>query len=68
MIEAIAEAKPERVIHIGCDPATFARDAAAFGGLGFVVKRLALVDAFPNTHHFEVIAQLEPAHGGESAV
>lgn len=68
VIEAIAEAKPERVIHIGCDPATFARDAAAFGGLGFVVKRLALVDAFPNTHHFEVIAQLEPAHGGESAV
>lgn len=59
VVEAIAEAEPERVIHIGCDPATFARDVAVFGGHGFVVKQLLLVDAFPMTHHFEVLALLE---------
>lgn len=66
VIEAIADAQPERVIHIGCDPATFARDVAVFGGHGFVVKQMLLVDAFPMTHHFEVLAVLErksPASG-----
>lgn len=60
-VNAIADAGPERIIHIGCDPATFARDLAGFGQRGFVVKQLMLIDAFPNTHHFEAIAAIEPA-------
>lgn len=58
VIAAIAAREPERVIHIGCDPATFARDLAAWGGAGYVVERMALVDAFPATHHFEVLTSL----------
>lgn len=61
VVDAIADAKPQRVIHVGCDPATFARDLAHFGERGFSVKRMKLIDAFPNTHHFEVIAVIEPA-------
>lgn len=61
VVAAIAEAAPQRVIHVGCDPATFARDLAHFGERGFSVKRMKLIDAFPNTHHFEVIAVIEPA-------
>lgn len=57
-VAAIAAANPERVIHIGCDPSTFSRDLGAWGAAGFRVNRLVLVDAFPNTHHFETIAQL----------
>lgn len=60
VVDAVAAARPQRVVHVGCDPATFARDAAAFGEQGYVVKRMMLIDAFPATHHFEVLAALEP--------
>ncbi|AWB84141.1 class I SAM-dependent RNA methyltransferase [Corynebacterium liangguodongii] len=63
VVRMIAAARPQRVIHIGCDPATFARDLATFGERGYAVTRLMLIDAFPNTHHFEVVAALEPAGG-----
>ena len=59
VVRAIAQAAPERIIHVGCDPATFARDLAGFGEHGYAVKQMKLIDAFPNTHHFEVIAVLE---------
>lgn len=62
-IGMIGQAAPQRVIHIGCDPAAFSRDLAAFGASGYRVTRMALVDAFPSTHHFEVLACLEPAPG-----
>lgn len=60
VVEAVAARGPQRVIHIGCDPATFSRDLAAWGGCGYAVERMALIDAFPNTHHFEVLTSLVP--------
>jgi len=60
VVEAVAARAPQRVIHIGCDPATFSRDLAAWGGCGYAVERMALIDAFPNTHHFEVLTSLIP--------
>ncbi|SIS44018.1 tRNA/tmRNA/rRNA uracil-C5-methylase, TrmA/RlmC/RlmD family [Corynebacterium appendicis CIP 107643] len=64
VVEAVAARAPQRVIHIGCDPATFSRDLAAWGESGYVVERMALIDAFPNTHHFEVLTSLVPAETG----
>lgn len=58
VIQAIAGRDPEQVIHIGCDPATLSRDLSEWGGAGYRVRRMALIDAFPNTHHFEVIVDL----------
>lgn len=58
VVTAIADSAPQRVIHIECDPATFARDLSAWGDSGYSVERIALVDAFPGTHHFEVVASL----------
>lgn len=57
-IQAIASASPRHVVHIGCDPATFARDAKAWAGLGYETLALDVIDAFPGTHHFETIALL----------
>lgn len=65
VVAKIAQAAPHRIVHIGCDPATFARDLAAFGEHGYVLEHMALIDAFPNTHHFEVLASLIPAAVGE---
>lgn len=61
VVEAIAAAAPQRVLHIGCDPATFARDIAVWSERGYRMQRLAMVNAFPGTHHFETLALLVPA-------
>ncbi|MEX3503872.1 class I SAM-dependent RNA methyltransferase [Corynebacterium sp. LK2510] len=61
VIGAVVNAAPERIIHVGCDPATFARDLGLWGEGGYKVARMELIDAFPGTHHFETIALLEPA-------
>lgn len=55
VLKSIAEAKPQLVIHIGCDPATFARDVADWKLNGYEMDQLAVFNAFPGTHHFETI-------------
>lgn len=60
VVRDIAAMGPQRVIHIGCDPATFARDLASWGAYGYRVCELKAIDAFPGTHHFETLACLEP--------
>ncbi len=60
VVTAVAAKAPETVIHIGCDPATFARDARTWGAAGYQLIRLAVVNAFPGTHHFEIVAELNP--------
>lgn len=61
VIAAVAVAEPRKVLHVGCDPATFARDLAAWSEHGYRLQRLAMVNAFPGTHHFETLALLVPA-------
>ena len=60
-VAAIAAARPERVMHIGCDPATFARDARSWADDGYRIESIEVVDAFPGTHHLETIAVLAQA-------
>lgn len=59
VVTAIAAAGPGHVLHIGCDPATFARDAAAWRDAGYRLTRLEAVDAFPGTHHVETLSLFE---------
>jgi len=47
-----------RVIHIGCDAASFARDVGLYLGHGFGVEVLRVFDSFPLTHHVECVAVL----------
>ena len=51
--------RPRRVLMLGCDPATWSRDAAVFIEQGYVLDHLELVDLFPFTHHVEILAVLE---------
>jgi 23S rRNA (uracil1939-C5)-methyltransferase len=53
--EAIARMKPKRVVYVSCNPATFAREAAKLGTL----RKLTLVDQFPNTYHIELVGVFE---------
>lgn len=61
VIELLAAAAVPRVIHFGCDVATFARDVGLYRGHGYQVEQLRVFDAFPLTHHVECVALLTPA-------
>jgi tRNA/tmRNA/rRNA uracil-C5-methylase (TrmA/RlmC/RlmD family) len=56
VLEEVAAHRPAHVLHIGCDPATAARDAATLAGLGYRPVSLTAVDAFGLTHHVEVLS------------
>ncbi|MFQ5543648.1 MAG: class I SAM-dependent RNA methyltransferase [Nitrospiria bacterium] len=48
---------PERVIYVSCHPGTLARDLGRLDGK-FKIIRLALIDLFPGTRHFETVAHI----------
>jgi tRNA/tmRNA/rRNA uracil-C5-methylase (TrmA/RlmC/RlmD family) len=47
-----------RVVYVACDPASLARDVAAFAGAGYGLSALRAFDAFPMTAHVECVALL----------
>ena len=47
-----------RIAYVSCDPATLARDIAAFVASGWTLEALRAFDAFPMTHHVECLATL----------
>jgi 23S rRNA (uracil1939-C5)-methyltransferase len=51
--------RPERVLMLACDPATWARDTADLLKSSYRLSHLELVDLFPFTHHVEIVALLE---------
>lgn len=59
VVEAVAATGVPRVVHIGCDPASFGRDIGLYLEQGFRIGGLRAFDAFPQTHHMECIALLE---------
>jgi len=58
VIDMLAAAGVPRVIHIGCEAASFARDVGLYLGHGYAVEDLRVFDSFPLTHHVECVAVL----------
>ena len=58
VIDALAAAGVARVIHFGCEAASFARDIGQYGRQGYRVEQIRVFDAFPMTHHIECAALL----------
>jgi tRNA/tmRNA/rRNA uracil-C5-methylase (TrmA/RlmC/RlmD family) len=58
VIDLLAAAGVSRVVHIGCEAASFARDIGLYQGHGYVVEKIKVFDAFPLTHHTECVALL----------
>jgi tRNA/tmRNA/rRNA uracil-C5-methylase (TrmA/RlmC/RlmD family) len=58
VIDLLAAAGVARVVHIGCEAASFARDIGLYLGHGYAVEKIRVFDAFPLTHHTECVALL----------
>ncbi|MED5811551.1 TRAM domain-containing protein [Mycolicibacterium sp. 050232] len=58
VIDALAATEVPRVIHIGCEAASFARDIGLYLRNGYAVEDLRVFDSFPLTHHVECVAVL----------
>ncbi|MBQ8927192.1 MAG: 23S rRNA (uracil(1939)-C(5))-methyltransferase RlmD [Oscillospiraceae bacterium] len=54
-IAACLAMHPQRIVMISCNPATAARDAAAFAAQGYPVQKVRAADLFPGTAHVECV-------------
>ena len=59
-VDALAAARPGKLIYVSCDPATLARDVARLGA-GWRVASVKGFDLFPQTAHVETVLVLEAA-------
>ena len=57
-VRAAAKMAPDRIVYVSCDPATLARDCAAFKELGYEVEEATPIDLFPRTAHVETVVLL----------
>lgn len=58
VIGLLAAAGVQRIVHIGCEAASFARDIGLYRSQGYRVVEIRVFDAFPLTHHVECLALL----------
>jgi 23S rRNA (uracil1939-C5)-methyltransferase len=58
VVARLAELKPSRITIVACDPATLARDLPGLLAAGYQIKRLTMIDLFPQTFHIETVAEL----------
>ncbi|MBQ6268383.1 MAG: 23S rRNA (uracil(1939)-C(5))-methyltransferase RlmD [Clostridia bacterium] len=57
-VAQVAAFRPDRIVYVSCDPATLARDCAAFAALGYRAVDATPVDLFPRTGHIETVCLL----------
>lgn len=59
-MQALSRIKPQRIVYVSCNPATFARDAGALTKQGYRLEKISLIDMFPGTAHSELMALFIP--------
>lgn len=57
-ISPVVQRNPRTIVHIGCDPAAFARDLRLYLDHGWKLKEIRAFALFPMTHHVECVARL----------
>jgi tRNA/tmRNA/rRNA uracil-C5-methylase (TrmA/RlmC/RlmD family) len=60
VVDQLVALAPRRIAYLACDPATLARDLGRFRRAGWHVRSVRAFDMYPNTHHVETLAVLEP--------
>jgi 23S rRNA (uracil1939-C5)-methyltransferase len=59
VVRRLIESGPKRIVYVSCNPTTLAPNAAQLVEAGYVLRRVAPVDMFPQTPHIECVALLE---------
>ncbi|MGK2855496.1 MAG: class I SAM-dependent RNA methyltransferase [Microbacteriaceae bacterium] len=60
VVGLLADLEPAQLLYVACDPVALARDIGFFAARGYTMTGLEAFDLFPNTHHVEAVAVLEP--------
>jgi 23S rRNA (uracil1939-C5)-methyltransferase len=55
---ALGKLRPRKITYVSCDPATLSRDLAGLLESGYRLRKLRLVDLFPQTFHVESVTHL----------
>ena len=58
-IKSLKENLPGWILYVSCDPATLARDLKEICAENYKIDKLALLDMFPQTSHFESMVLLK---------
>ncbi len=51
---------PSKILYVSCDPSTLARDLGLLSYSKYRLRRIQLIDMFPQTYHVECIAEFTP--------
>ncbi|MDA1208846.1 MAG: 23S rRNA (uracil(1939)-C(5))-methyltransferase RlmD [bacterium] len=57
--EAVIAHKPQKIVYVSCNTATFARDLGFFLKNGYELRTVQPVDMFPHTGHIETVSVLQ---------
>ena len=57
-LDTLLEIKPKKIVYVSCNPATLGRDLKILEE-EYELKKLAICDMFPWTHHCEVVTSLK---------
>lgn len=58
-LPTLLKLKPLHIVYVSCDPATLARDAEYLVANRYLVKRISMMDMFPQTSHLESMLLFE---------
>ncbi|MGL4982856.1 MAG: class I SAM-dependent RNA methyltransferase [Treponemataceae bacterium] len=59
LTDFLCDTKPKEIRYLSCDPVTFARDSAKLIASGYSLKKLYLLDYYPQTTHIECLGIFE---------
>jgi 23S rRNA (uracil1939-C5)-methyltransferase len=55
--------QPSSLIYISCFPESFAEDSQKLSEKGYHLEEIKILDQFPQTHHYEIMALFQKKDG-----